>query len=638
MTVSLLGDVDLHLFNEGTHARLWEHLGAHLVEDAGGRAGVWFGVWAPNAAAVSVIGDWNDWREGADALAPRDGSGVWEAFVPGVTRGARYKYAIRPRGGGGTLLKADPMALRGEVPPATASVVWDLDGHRWGDGEWMVGRAARAATGAPISIYEVHLGSWRRVPEEGGRSLGYREMAPRLAEHVRRLGFTHVELMPVMEHPFYGSWGYQVTGYFAPTARYGAPEDLMFLVDTLHQAGVGVILDWVPAHFPGDAHGLAWFDGTCLYEHADPRQGFHPEWKSSIFNYGRHEVRSFLVSNACYWLDRYHVDGLRVDAVASMLYLDYGRQGGEWVPNRYGGRENLEAIEFLRQLNDTVGRGYPGVLTIAEESTAWPMVTRPAHLGGLGFSLKWDLGWMHDTLRYLGRDPVHRRFHHSDLTFRGMYAASEAYVLPLSHDEVVYGKGSLVRKMAGGAGGDDLWQRLANLRLLYAWQWAQPGKKLLFMGSELAPWTEWNHDASLDWHLERDERHARVALLVGELNRLYRDHPALARGDADARGFEWLEVDNADQSVLAFARLGDPGDPPIVAVFNFTPVPRHDHRIGVPWAGYYRELLNTDALAFGGSGLGNAGGVFSSPTPWHGRPHSLSLTLPPLAALLLRPQ
>jgi 1,4-alpha-glucan branching enzyme len=590
-----------------------------------------FAVWAPNAEAVSVVGEWNGWVPGKDPLALQGGSGIWAGFVPGIGKGTVYKLHVRSRVHGYTVEKADPFGFHHETPPRTASIVWDLD-YQWSDAEWMASRAARNALAAPISIYEVHLGSWRRDPADPRRLLSYRELAPLLAAHAVELGFTHVELLPVMEHPFYGSWGYQVTGFFAPTARQGTPQDLMFLVDTLHQAGVGVILDFVPAHFPSDEHGLGYFDGTHLFEHADRRQGHHPDWKSEIFNYGRHEVRSFLESAAMFWLDRYHADGLRVDAVASMLYLDYSRKPGEWIPNAYGGRENLDAIAFLRALNEDVYREYPDVQTYAEESTSWPMVSRPLYVGGLGFGLKWDLGWMHDTLHYLRHDPVHRKYHHNELTFRTMYAGSENFVLPLSHDEVVHGKGSLLDKMAGTDGA-----RFANLRLLLAWTYAQAGKKLLFMGAELAQAREWNHEQSLDWHLLGDERHAGVAALVRDLNRLYRDAGALHAGDCQPGGFEWIDCGDAENGVVSLLRRGREADPPVVAVFNFTPVLRGGYRVGLPAGGRWRELLNSDARAYGGGGAGNLGGVEAEPVPWHGRPASAVLTVPPLAAVFLAP-
>ncbi|HVT06899.1 MAG TPA: 1,4-alpha-glucan branching protein GlgB, partial [Polyangia bacterium] len=541
------------------------------------------------------------------------------------------KLHIRSRNNGYTVDKADPFAFASEVPPAKASVIAALD-YAWNDGDWMTARRERNALEAPLSIYEVHLGSWMRSPEHPDRVLSFRELAPRLTEHVQRCGFTHIELMPVAEHPFYGSWGYQVTSFFAPSARYGSPEDFMYLVDTLHRNGIGVILDWTPAHFPTDEHGLIYFDGTHLYEHADPRRGLHAEWGSAVFNYGRNEVRAFLLSNAVFWLERYHIDGLRVDAVASMLYLDYGRKAGEWIPNQYGGNEDLDAVEFLKTFNTTVYREVPDAQTIAEESTAWPMVSRPTYLGGLGFGMKWDMGWMHDTLAYFANDPVYRRYHHNKLTFRGLYLFSENFVLPLSHDEVVYGKRSLLNKMPG-----DDWQKFANLRLLYAYMWGQPGKKLLFMGGEFGQWNEWNHDVSLDWHLLRDGTlHGQLQLLVGELNRLYRGEPSLHRRDADPRGFEWVAADDVENSVYAFLRKGEEGQPPILCVYNCTPIPRFNYRIGVPGEGVWSEILNSDAAAFGGSNHGNIGGVEATPVPSHGRPYSLNLTLPPLGALYLK--
>jgi 1,4-alpha-glucan branching enzyme len=623
------GPEDLYLFHEGTNHRAYRTLGAHPgVLD--GLEGTSFAVWAPNADHVAVMGDFNGWDKGSHRLTPVGGSGVWHGFVPGVGKGSVYKYHLRSRRYGHAVDKADPFGFHHEVPPRTGSVVWDL-AYPWGDEEWMRTRGARNGLGSPMSIYEVHLGSWRRIPEEGNRSLGYREIAPLLADHAAETGFTHVELLPVMEHPFYGSWGYQSTGYFAPTSRHGTPQDLMFLVDTLHRRGIGVILDWVPSHFPADAHGLAYFDGTHLFEHADRRQGHHPDWDSFIFNYGRHEVRSFLLSSATFWLEHFHVDGLRVDAVASMLYLDYSRREGEWIPNAHGGRENLEAIAFLRRFNEVVFREHPDVQTFAEESTAWPMVSRPTHVGGLGFGMKWDMGWMHDTLEYMRHDPVHRRFHHGELTFRMIYAFNENFVLPLSHDEVVHGKGSLLERMPG----EDR-ARFANLRLLYGYMWAQPGKKLLFMGGELAQGREWSHERSLDWHLLGVDRHAGVRAFVRDLNRLLREEPALHARDFDPGGFEWVDAGDAASSVLSFLRRGGPGDPPVLVVLNFTPVARRDHRVGVPQAGFWREILNSDAEPYGGAGWGNLGGVEAEPVPSHGRPCSLALTLPPLSALFLR--
>jgi 1,4-alpha-glucan branching enzyme len=629
MSSNPISDHDLYLFNEGTHFRLFEKLGAHPGTNEEGETGIWFSVWAPNAERVSVIGDWNGWDRRENLLTARGGSGIWELFVPGVENGAHYKFHVESRFRGYRADKADPFAFHTEVPPRQASVVWDL-AYEWGDAGWMTERGGRQSLAAPMSIYEVHLGSWRRVPEEGNRSLTYREMAPLLAEHVKQLGFTHVELLPVMEHPFYGSWGYQSTGYFAPTSRHGTPQDFMYLIDHLHQNGIGVILDWVPSHFPTDEFALGFFDGTHLYEHADPRQGFHPDWGSYIFNYSRNEVRAFLTSSAVFWLEKYHADGLRVDAVASMLYLDYSRKAGEWIPNRFGGRENLDAIHFLRTMNEEVYEVFPDTQTIAEESTAWPMVSRPLYVGGLGFGLKWDMGWMHDTLKYLGRDPVHRKFHHNEMTFRGMYAFTENFVLPLSHDEVVHGKGSLLGKMPG-----DHWRKLANLRLLYGYMWAQPGKKLLFMGGELAQYREWNHDASLDWHLLEDESHAGITRWLEDLNRLYREDPALHELDVSPDGFEWIDANDAENSVLSFIRRGKKGEP-VVAVFHFTPNPRDNYRIGVPGGGHWQEILNSDAERYGGSNRGNMGGVDAVPVPLHGRTHSLTLSLPPLGVVFLK--
>ena len=625
----VIGDTDLHLFNEGSHLRLWEKLGAHPGVSEG-RAGTWFAVWAPSAERVSVVGDWNAWRPDVAPLARCGDSGIWQGFVAGVERGARYKYHVASRYAGYRVEKADPLAFHAETPPDTASIVWTLD-YAWHDADWLALRAPRQALTAPTAIYEVHLGSWRRVPEAGNRSLTYRELAESLPDYVAELGFTHVELLPVMEHPFYGSWGYQTTGYYAPTSRHGTPQDLMYLIDRLHQRGVGVILDWVPAHFPSDQHGLGYFDGTHLYEHGDPRQGIHPDWNSFIFNFGRHEVRSFLLSSALFWCEVYHADGLRVDAVASMLYLDYSRRPGEWIPNQHGGRENLDAIAFLRRFNEEVYRRHPGVQTFAEESTAWPMVSRPTYVGGLGFGFKWDMGWMHDTLGYVQQNPVYRKFHYDALTFRGLYAFTENFVLPLSHDEVVHGKGSLLGKMPG-----DDWQRRANLRLLLGYQWLLAGKKLLFMGGEIGQWREWNHETSLDWHLLADPAHAGLQRWVRDLNTAYRAEPALHELDCDAGGFEWIDCHDADQSTLAFLRRGSRAGEACVVACNWTPVPRHNHRLGVPWGGEWRELLNGDAPLYGGSGQGNLGGVSATPVASHGRAQSIVVTLPPLAIVVLK--
>ncbi|MGQ0547681.1 MAG: 1,4-alpha-glucan branching protein GlgB [Betaproteobacteria bacterium] len=617
---------DQYLFREGTHSRLHEKLGAHVVP-----GGVDFAVWAPNAAAVAVIGDWNGWDPRANPMRGSD-AGIWTARAERARHGSIYKFHVVSQHGDFRVDKSDPFAFRAESPPRTGSVVWDLS-YQWGDGDWMKGRQHRNALGAPCSIYELHLGSWRRDPANPTRLLSYREVAPQLAQYVKDMGFTHVELMPIMEHPFYGSWGYQCTGYFAASARYGTPQDLMFLVDTLHQAGIGVILDWVPSHFPWDQHGLGYFDGTHLFEHADPRQGHHPDWASAIFNYGRNEVRAFLASSARFWLDKFHADGLRVDAVASMLYLDYGRKHGEWVPNRYGGRENIEAIEFLRFLNESVYRDFPDVQTFAEESTAWPQVSRPVYLGGLGFGMKWNMGWMHDTLGYFKRDPVYRKHHHDSLTFSLWYAFHENFVLPLSHDEVVHGKGSLIGRMPG-----DDWQQFANLRLLFGYMWTHPGKKLVFMGGEFGQRREWDHDDSLEWHVLGHHLHEGVRRWVADLNRTYKENPSLYQKDFANDGFRWVQRGDWEQSALSYLRLGDEAAPPLLVVCNFTPVPRHNYRVGVPRGGYWRELLNSDAEHYGGSGTGNFGGVDATPMPYEEYSHSLTLTLPPLAVLVFKPQ
>jgi 1,4-alpha-glucan branching enzyme len=627
--VSLLTDQDIYLFNEGSHYRIYDKLGAHITT-TGGQPGTSFSVWAPNAREVSVMGSFNEWNPHSHQLNARGNSGIWEAFVPGSGKGGLYKFHIVSRQHGYIGDKADPFGFFHEKPPRTASVIWDLQ-YDWADQNWMEERAKKNSLQAPISIYEVHLGSWMRVPEEHNRPLTYRETAPRLADYVQRMHFTHVELLPIMEHPFYGSWGYQTTGYFAPTARYGTPQDFMYLVDYLHQHGIGVILDWVPSHFPSDAHGLAYFDGTHLYEHADSRKGFHPDWKTHIFNYGRNEVRSFLYSSGLFWLDKYHADGLRVDAVASMLYLDYSRKHGEWLPNQFGGRENLEAIDFLRRFNAEVYKEYPGVQTIAEESTAWPMVSRPTYLGGLGFGMKWDMGWMHDTLSYLSHDPIHRRYHHNQLTFRMLYGFTENFVLPLSHDEVVHGKGSLIGKMPG-----DEWQKFANLRLLFGYMYAQSGKKLLFMGDEFGQVREWAHDTSLEWHVLQYPVHRGVQTWLAELNRTYAEQTALHELDTDPAGFEWVDCNDTAASVISLLRRSKSAKDTILVVCNFTPLPRENYRVGVPSGGFWRELLNSDAREYGGSGWGNFGGVMAQAKPTHGRPYSVSLTLPPLAALFLK--
>ncbi len=630
----LLSDYDLYLIGEGTHQDLYERLGAHprRIREVDGVA---FAVWAPNARRMSVVGDFNGWDERAHPMRMRS-NGIWELFVPGVTIGALYKYAVLSWNKEYRALKADPFAFTAELRPGTASRVWDLGGYVWGDEEWQRGRQGANAYDAPISVYELHVGSWR--PDSGSDTphVSYRTLAHELAPYLQEMGYTHVELMPVAEHPFDGSWGYQVTGYFAPTSRYGVPQDFMYFVDHLHQHGIGVLLDWVPAHFPKDGHGLNYFDGSHTYEHADPRQGEQLDWGTLIFNYGRNEVRNFLISNALFWLDKYHIDGLRVDAVASMLYLDYSREEGQWVPNQYGGRENLAAIEFLKQCNSTVHARYPHALMIAEESTAFEGVTRPVSEGGLGFSYKWNMGWMHDILQYFHYDPVHRQFHQNEMTFSFVYAFSERFVLPFSHDEVVHMKGSMINKMPG-----DHWQKFANLRALYGFMYGHPGKKLLFMGSEFGQWAEWNYAGFLDWalldkHNPDVERHWRLRDYVTHLNYTLRETPALHERDTVDDGFEWIDGSDAAQSIVSFARWGRDHDDLVIVVGNFTPVPRHDYLVGAPAAGRYREIVNSDAVHFGGSGVVNAGVIETAPVSAHGREHSLSLTLPPLATIMLR--
>ncbi|MDE0163597.1 MAG: 1,4-alpha-glucan branching protein GlgB [Bryobacterales bacterium] len=629
MSNTLLTPFDLRLLAEGNHYKNYEKLGAHLLE-ADGVKGTRFAVWAPNAKSVAVIGDFNDWDRDSHPMRNHPEAGVWEVFVPAVGRNTRYKYFIRSRAKGYEVEKADPYAFATEMRPGTASKVWNLADYDWGDAEWMASRAPKSAHDAPISIYEVHLGSWMRVPDEGGW-LTYRDLAPRLAEYAVKMGFTHVELLPVTEHPFDGSWGYQTVSYYAPTARFGTPQEFKFLVDTLHQAGLGVFLDWAPAHFPKDEHGLGYFDGTHLYEHADPRRGHHPDWDTFIFNYGRKGVVDFLIGSALFWLDRYHIDGLRVDAVASMLYLDYGRKEDEWVPNQHGGHENLEAIDFLRRLNERVNAEHPGTVTIAEESTAWPMVSRPTSMGGLGFGFKWNMGWMNDTLAYIEKDPLHRMQHHKKITFSTLYAFSENFILPFSHDEVVHMKGSMLDKMPG-----DEWQKFANLRTLYGYLFTYPGKKLLFMGSEFGQGREWTHDESLEWHLLDNPRHAGLRRWVQDLNRLYRSEDALFEIDSDSRGFEWIDGNDRQRSVISFLRRGVSPNDELVVVCNFTPVPREGYRIGVPHEGCWQELLNSDATCYGGSGVGNLGGLKAETEPTHGRSHSLNLTLPPLGCLIFK--
>jgi 1,4-alpha-glucan branching enzyme len=626
----VLTDFDLHLFNEGSHQRLFEKLGAHRIT-LGTTTGVHIAVWAPNADRVSVIGDFNGWDGRVHAMRLLAPSGVWEIFIPELLDGEKYKFEIRTAGGA-LLEKSDPFAVAFEVPPLSSSLVRDISRYTWQDDEWMTSRAAEGGwLDRPMSIYEVHLGSWARVPEEGNRCLTYREMAHRLVPYVREMGFTHIELLPVMEHPFSGSWGYQVLGFFAPTSRFGPPEDFKLLVDACHRAGLGVILDWVPGHFPKDAHGLAQFDGTALFEHADPRQGEHQEWGTLVFNYGRTEVRNFLLSNALFWLEAYHIDGLRVDAVASMLYLDYSRREGEWIPNAFGGRENLDAVSFLQQLNRLTHGGHPGTITAAEESTSWAGVSRPVHLGGLGFTYKWNMGWMHDILQYAREDPVHRRWHHNLVTFSALYMHSENFILPFSHDEVVHGKRALLDKLPG-----DAWQKYAMLRTLYGYMYGHPGKKLLFMGAEFGQWREWDHDRSLDWHLVDDPPHAAIRRYVQDLNRLYAAQPSLHQQDFVPDGVRWVEANDHENSVVSMARFARDRRDCVVLIFNFTPVPRLDYRIGVPEAGRYDELLNSDASIYGGSNLGNAGGAATEPVAAHGFEQSLRLTVPPLGCLFLK--
>ncbi len=625
-----LTDYDLHLWMEGSHHRAWEKMGAHLAE-VKGEKGTRFAVWAPNARRVSVVGDFNEWKEGAHSLSTRGDSGIWEGFIPHVKQGDLYKYAVESQHNGYKVQKADPFGFACEIRPQTASVVWDLSGYDWQDAEWMAHRKEKNALNSPVSIYEVHLGSWMRVAEEENRWLTYRELAPKLAQYVAEMGFTHVELLPVTEHPFDGSWGYQTVGYYAPTSRFGTPQDFMFLVDTLHQHNIGVILDWVPAHFPTDEHGLGYFDGTHLYEHADPRQREHQDWGTYIFNYGRVEVSNFLISNALFWLEKYHIDGLRVDAVASMLYLDYSREEGGWIPNAYGGRENLEAIEFLKRFNAVVYQEFPDAMIFAEESTSWPMVSRPTYLGGLGFGYKWNMGWMHDTLTYMSKDPIHRRYHHNHLTFSLLYAFHENFVLPFSHDEVVHGKGSMMGKMSG-----DDWQKFANLRLLYGYMFTHPGKKLLFMGCEFGQWAEWNHDKSLDWHLLEYASHDGLRRWVRDLNTLMRGEPSLFELDSDPSGFQWIDCNDTEQSTLVFMRRARDSGEVSVCAFNFTPVPRHNYRVGVPFSGYWREMINSDAPLYGGSGQGNMGGVESVPVAAHGHFQSINITIPPLGMVVFK--
>ncbi len=627
---SFISEYDLHLFNEGSHRRLYERMGAHLTEQ-GGKKGVHFAVWAPSAKRVSVVGDFNNWDPNANLLSLIGGSGVWASFVPALKEGTIYKYRIESDFLPAPAEKSDPFGFAAEFRPKTASIVWDLSKYKWQDSEWMQQREKFKQLTAPISIYEVHLGSWMRVPEEDNRFMTYHELADKLTAYVKEMGYTHIELMPIAEHPLDSSWGYQVTGYFAPTSRFGTPDDFMFFVDTMHQNGIGVLVDWVPSHFPRDGHALGTFDGTHLYEHADPRVGEHKEWGTYVFNYSRYEVANFLVSNALFWLDKYHIDGLRVDAVASMLYRDYGRPDGEWLPNQYGSRENLEAINFLKNLNEIIYSEYPSTMTIAEESTAWPLVSRPTYVGGLGFGFKWDMGWMHDTLEYMTHDSVYRKFHHNQLTFRTLYAYSENFMLPLSHDEVVYGKRSLLSKMPG-----DSWQQFANLRLLFGYMWTVPAKKLLFMGGEIAQRNEWYSEQSLDWHLLDSDWHKGMNKWCRDLNMAYKDIPAMHEGDCSNWGFEWVDCGDVEQSVMTYLRKAKDGTPILVAL-NFTPVPRHNYKVGVPVGGFWKEVLNSDSTEYAGSGQGNLGGLYAHDEPVHGRNHSLNIVLPPLGMVAFTP-
>jgi 1,4-alpha-glucan branching enzyme len=627
----VLSDFDLHLLGEGSHYQSYEKLGSHLLT-VGGVKGVHFAVWAPNARRVSIAGNFNRWDPRRHPMRILGDSGIWELFVPGLGEGELYKYEILSKVNKHISEKADPYAFYAEIRPKSASIVYDIDKYEWSDSSWLDSRSANNRLESPLAIYEVHLGSWMRMPEQGNRSLTYREMADKLIRYVKEMGYTHIELMPITEHPLDASWGYQTISYFAPTSRYGKPEDFMFFVDRCHRNNIGVILDWSPAHFPTDGHGLGFFDGTCLYEHEDPRKGFHPDWGTKIFNYGRKEVRNFLISNALFWFEKYHIDGMRVDAVASMLYLDYSRKEGEWIPNMFGGRENLEAIDFLKGFNEIAHKNHPGILTVAEESTAWPGVSKPVYLGGLGFSMKWNMGWMNDTLEYFSKDPIHRKYHHSNLTFSLLYAFSENFVLVLSHDEVVHGKRSMLNKMPG-----DMWQKFANLRSLYGFMYTHPGKKLLFMGGEYGQWDEWNHDKSLDWHLLNNTPHSALQKYVMDLNHLYQSEPALYEVDYNYQGFNWIDFRDADSSIISFVRKAkDPSDH-LVIVCSFTPVPRESYRIGVPAAGFYQEILNSDSAIYWGSNMGNGGGKPSEELPWHGQPFSIDVTLPPLSVSIFKP-
>lgn len=628
---ALITEYDVHLYAEGNHYRIYEKLGAHPYE-VKGKKGVHFAVWAPSAEGISVIGDFNEWKADANPMKPIAGSGIWATFVPGLKEGATYKYFVKGANGY-RAEKSDPFGFASEERPKTASVVWEMDKYKWNDKKWMDTRAGKNGLEAPISIYEMHPGSWMRVPEENNRWLTYRELADKLSKYLKEMNFTHVELMPLAEHPLDLSWGYQVVGYFAPTSRFGNPDDFAYFVDVMHQNGIGVIVDWVPSHYPKDGHGLGNFDGTHLYEHSDERQGEHKEWGTYVFNYGRYEVSNFLISNALFWLEKYHIDGLRVDAVASMLYLDYGRKDGEWLPNQYGGRENIEAINFMKRLNERVYLEHPDVLVVAEESTAWPQVSKPTYLGGLGFGLKWDMGWMHDTLQYMQNEPIHRKYHHNKLTFRGLYSYSENFVLALSHDEVVYGKKSLISKMPG-----DDWQKFANLRLLFGYMYTITGKKLIFMGGEFGQFNEWYHEASLDWHLLDNPLNHGLQAWMKDLNKVYQEEKALYELDKDGNGFEWIDCTDYEQSIFTYMRNARDPKNNLVVACNFTPVPRHNYMVGVPHGGYWKEILNSDASAYGGSGQGNLGGIDASPVSFHGRRNALVMTLPPLSMVVFKAQ
>ncbi len=624
----IISDYDIYLFREGKHFTLYNKLGAHVTEQNGTR-GTFFAVWAPNAKSVSVIGNFNGWLKDSNRLEVRsDGSGIWQGFIPGIEKGEAYKYFITSQFNDYSVEKADPVGSYSEQPPKTASIVWEYN-YNWNDSEWMKKRKEKNALESPYSVYEVHLESWRRKPEEGNRPLTYAELAEQLAAYVKEMGYTHIELMPVTEYPFSGSWGYQVTGFFAPTSRFGNPDEFMYFIDYLHQNDIGVIMDWVPSHFPGDLHGLHFFDGTYLYEHEDPRKGYHPDWNSYIFNYGRNEIRNFLISSAHSWMERFHIDGIRVDAVASMLYLDYSRKEGEWIPNEHGGRENLEAIRFMQDLNESLYVKFPDVQTIAEESTAWPMVTRPVYTGGLGFGMKWNMGWMHDTLGYFSHEPIHRSYHHNQMTFSIMYAFNENFMLSLSHDEVVHGKGSLINKMPG-----DNWQKFANLRTLFGFMFAHPGKKLHFMGMEIGQWNEWNHQTSLDWHLLDDDFHKGLQFFMKDLNSVYKRYPALYENDFTEAGFKWIDANDAPNSTLSFMRFDKEKEQVVIVVANFTPIPRHNYRIGVPKDAKWNEILNSDAVQYGGGGMGNFGGVAANPVPYHGEDQSINILIPPLGIVM----